>query len=132
MLDYWGSHPFRGDRQQLSGRALARILRISPRTRSWWFSPVVKDWLAISPYYAIHFAFEQLIRQDPECARIWERTPKVSADPPHRLHRAGLLSPVSAAIRSEIDRREVPMYKTAWNLKQAIPGGSVLEYLLGG
>jgi hypothetical protein len=133
MLDYWGSHPFRGDRQQLSGRALAHFLRISPRTRAWWFSQVIKDWLAISPYYAIHFAFEKLVRQDPECARVWECTPKVSAVPLHQLHRAGLLSPISAAIRSEIDRREVPIYKTAWNLKeQAIPGSSVLGYLLGG
>jgi hypothetical protein len=131
MLAYWGSHTFRGDRQ-LSGRALAYFLRMSPRTRAWWFSQVIKDWLAISPYYATHFAFEKLVREDPECARVWEGTPKVSAVPPHRLHRAGLLSPVSVAIRSEIDRREIPIYKTAWKLGQAIPEGSVLEYLLGG
>jgi Capsular polysaccharide synthesis protein len=132
MLDYWGSHPFRRDRQHLSGRALTRLLRISPRTRGWWFSQVIKDGLAISPYYAMHFAFEKLVREDPECARVWARTPKVSAELPHRLQHAGLLSPASVAIRSEIDRREVPIYKTAWNLKQAIPEGSVLEYLLGG
>jgi Capsular polysaccharide synthesis protein len=131
MLDYWGSHPFRRERQHLSGRVLARFLRVSPRTRVWWFSQVIRDWLAISPYYAIHFAFEKLVREDPECARIWECTPKVSAVPPHRLQSAGLLWPLSVAIRSEIDRREIPIYKTAWKLKQAIPEGSVLEYLLG-
>lgn len=132
MLDYYGSHPFRGDRQGLSYRALIRFLRISPRTRAWCFSKVIKDWLAISPYYAMHFAFEKLIREDPECARVWERTPEVSAVLPHRLRRAGLLSPVSVAIRSEIDHREVPIYKTAWNLKQAIPEDSILGYLLDG
>jgi Capsular polysaccharide synthesis protein len=130
MLDYWNSHPFRGDRQNFSGRALARFLRLSPRTRAWWFSQVIKDWLAISPYYAMHFAFEKLVREDPECARVWEGTPKVSAVLPHRLRRAGLLSPVSVAIRSEIDRREVPIYKTAWDLRQGIPEDSILGYLL--
>lgn len=132
MLDYWGSHPFRRERQHLSGRALTRVLRISPRTRAWWFSQAIKDWLAISPYYAIHFAFEKLVREDPECARVWERTPNVSAILPHQLIRAGLLSPASVGIRSKIDRREVPIYKTAWNLKQPIPEGSVLGYLLDG
>lgn len=132
MSGYWGSHPFRGDRQALSSRALTRFLRVSPRTRSWLFSQVVRDWLAISPYYAMHFAFEKLVREDPECARVWARTPQVSAVLPHRLRRAGLLSPASAAIRSEIDRREVPIYKTAWNLEQAIPESSTLGYLLRG
>jgi hypothetical protein len=130
LLDYWGSHPFRRERQHLSSLVLTRFLRMTPRTRAWWFSKVTRDWLAISPYYAIHFAFEKLVREDPECARIWERTPEVSAVAPHRLQDAGLLSPAPAAIRSEIDRREVPIYKTAWNLKQAIPDGSVLAYLL--
>jgi Capsular polysaccharide synthesis protein len=130
MLDYWNSHPFRSDRQDFSGRALARFLRISSRTRAWWFSRVIKDWLAISPYYAMHFAFEKLVREDPECARVWEGTPKVSAVLPHRLCRAGLLSPVSVAIRSEIDRRVVPIYKTSWDLRQGIPEDSTLGYLL--
>lgn len=130
MFGYWGSHPFRSERQHLSSRALNRCLRMSPHTRAWWFSTVLKDWLAISPYYALHFAFENLIREDPECARAWERTPEVSAVPPHRLRRAGLLAPASVATRSEIDRRVVPIYKTAWNLKRTIPDDSNLGYLL--
>lgn len=130
MLGYWGSHSFSSDREHLRWRALGRILRMSPRTRTWWFSGVMRDWLAISPYYALHFAFEKLIREDPECARVWERTPEISAVLPHRLRRAGLLSPAPGAIQSEIDRREVPVYKTAWNLTQTIPEGSILEYLL--
>lgn len=131
MRDYWDRHPYRGDRDQFFGRALAHVLRSSPRTRAWWFSRPVRDWLAISPYYAIHFGFEKLIREDPECARIWDCTPKVSAVPPHRLYRAGLLSPISPKIRSEIDRRKVPVYKTTWDIReQAIPSDSVLGYLL--
>jgi hypothetical protein len=130
MFDYWGSHPFGIDRQHMYSRGLTRMLRVSPRTRAWWFSRPLRDQLAITPYYAMHFAFEKLVREDPECARIWAATPKVSAVLPHRLQQAGLLSPATPAVRSEIDRREVPIYKTAWNLKQEIPPGSVLDYLL--
>ncbi|MGH3156983.1 MAG: capsular polysaccharide synthesis protein [Streptosporangiaceae bacterium] len=131
MLAYWGDHPLRGARQQFKVKALTHLLRRTPRTRGWWFSRPVTDWLVIAPYYALHYGFEKLIRDDPDCARIWEQTPKISALPSHRLHEVGLLSPVSDAVRSEIDRRTTPLYKTAWNLKgQAIPDDSNLGYLL--
>lgn len=130
MLAHWGDHSFHGERQFLT-RVLTRLLRRSSRTRGWWFSRVLRDWLAVSPYFAFTYGLEKLIREDPECARTWRRTPKISAVGPHRLYRSGLLSPASAALRSEIDRREVPVYKTAWSLPgHAIPPGSALGYLL--
>jgi hypothetical protein len=130
MLAHWGDHSFRGEWQFLT-RALTKLLRMSPRTRGWWFSRGLRDWLAVSPYFAFTYGLEKLIREDPECAYIWRRTPKISAVGPHRLYKAGLVSPASAALRSEIDRREVPVYKTAWNLPgDAIPRESALGYLL--
>jgi hypothetical protein len=132
MLAHWGDHRFRNDQLRLLVRALTRLLSRSPRAHGWWFSPVLRDWLAVSPYFAFMYMFEKLVREDPECARTWSSTPKLSAVGPHRLYRAGLLSPASAELRAEIDRHEVPVYKTAWNLGgQPIPAGSVLEYLLG-
>jgi hypothetical protein len=132
MLAHWGDHPYRNDQLRFLVRALTRLLSRSPRTHGWWFSPVLRDRLAVSPYFAFMYMFEKLVREDPDCARTWSRTPKISAVGPHRLYRAGLLSPVSAELRSEIDRQEVPVYKTAWNLGgQEIPAGSVLEYVLG-
>jgi hypothetical protein len=131
LLAYWGDSAIRNDQRRLLVKALNRLLRGSPRTRGWWFSPVIRDRLGVSPYYAIMYMFEKLVNEDPECARIWADTPKISAGPPHRLYRAGLLSPASAELRAEIDRREVPVYKTAWNLGgQDIRGDSVLGYLL--
>jgi hypothetical protein len=133
MLAYWGDHKLQGNRRQFSVRLLTRMLEGSPSTRGLWFSRPMTEWLAIAPYYAFHYGFEKLIREDPECARVWENTPKISAVPSHRLHEAGLLSPASSAMRSEIDRQTTPVYKTAWNLKdQVIPGGSNLGYLLDG
>jgi hypothetical protein len=131
LLAYWGDHSFRDDERELLAKMVTRLLRRSPVTRGLWFSRSIRDWLAISPYYTISYTFEKLVREDPECARIWDRTPKLSAHGPHRLYDAGLLSPASPALRSEIDRREVPVYKTTWRTgDQAIPAGSILEYLL--
>jgi hypothetical protein len=131
MLAYWGDHAFHDQQRQLIVKVLTRLLARSPRTRRLWFSPVVRDWLRVSPYFAFMYTFERLVRDDPECARVWRDTPKLSAVGPHRLYRAGLLSPATAELRSEIDRREVPVYKTAWDLGgQAIPSGSNLGYLL--
>jgi hypothetical protein len=131
LLAYWGDTPLRNDQRKLLVKVLGRLLRTSARTRGGWFSPVIRDWLGVSPYFAFTYKLEKLVREDPECARIWRDTPKISAGPPHRLYRAGLLSPASAELRAEIDRREVPVYKTAWNLAgQDIRGDSVLDYLL--
>lgn len=131
MLAHWGGRRFRNDQRRFLVRTLTRLLSGSARARGWWFSPVLRDWLAISPYFAFMYRFEKLVREDPDCADIWRRTPKISAVGPHRLYRAGLLSPASAGLRAEIDSREVPVYKAAWDLGgQEIPGGSALGYLL--
>jgi hypothetical protein len=132
MLDYWGNHPFRSAERQLLVKVLTRLLQMSATTRGWWFSPPLRDWLAVGPYFAFAYRFEKLVREDPECARIWQQTPKISADGPHRLLcEVGFRSPASSALRSEIDRKEVPVYKTTWRTSgPGIPSGSVLEYLL--
>jgi hypothetical protein len=112
-------------------KVLTRLLRGSRRTRGWWFSPVIRDWLRLSPYFAFAYSFEKLIQEDAECAAVWSRTPKVSAAASHHLYRAGLLTPVTPELRAEIDRREVPVYKTAWNLEnKPITCDTVLGYLL--
>jgi Capsular polysaccharide synthesis protein len=132
MLNYWGDHSFRSDGHGFTAKALTRLLRGTARTRGWWFTPAIRDWLAVSPYFAFAYGFEKLVREDPKVARAWQQTPKLSADGPHRLLcEVGLRSPASFALRSEIDRGEVPVYKTTWRTgEQGVPSGSILEYLL--
>lgn len=131
MHSYWNSRIFHNEERKLVVVALTRLLQGSARTRGWWFSRPVTKWLGIHPYFAISYAFEKLIRDDPSCAEIWNRTPKVSAHPPHRPYRAGLLSPLSEELRSEIDHHDVPVYKTSWRVDDdKIPASSVLAYLL--
>ena len=44
-------------------------------------------------YYWVHYLFRQLLESDEEFRRAWAATPKIAADGPLRLLRAGLLAP---------------------------------------
>ena len=129
MGPYWSRHTFRNDGRLVS--LLERHLNGSPRRRAWWFSPLVRDVLRVGPYFAFHYGFEKLVREDPEVARIWDATPKIGADGPHRPQKEGLLEPISAGLRDEIDRRDAALYKLSWKLDgRPIPPGSALDYIL--
>jgi Capsular polysaccharide synthesis protein len=133
MNHYWGDIPVRRNSDHYLTKFLSHSLKFSPYTRGLWFSRTLRFRLGASPYFALHYAFEKLIREDEKCARIWDATPKVSAAGPHRLHAAGLLSPATRELREEIDCRRTPVYKTTWKLKEPTPPtGSVLSYLLDG
>jgi Capsular polysaccharide synthesis protein len=130
MRAYWAT-PVRREHPELMVRVATRLLQNSPHTRSWWFSPPLRQWLGASPYFALHYAFEKMIRDDPGCAGIWGRTPRISADGPHGLLATGLLAPATPEIRDEIDHRRTPVYKTTWKLDSpAIAADTVLGYLL--
>lgn len=129
MSEYWCEHTFR-DAERLRA-LLTEHLRRSERRRAWWFSPLVRDVLRIAPYFAFHYGFEKLLREDAEAAGIWEATPRLSADPPHGPLRQGLFEPVSPAVREDIDRRDTPVYKLTWKLgERPISSDSALGHLL--
>jgi hypothetical protein len=131
MRSYWISFPVHRDNRNQVVRIFTRVLQYFSQTRNWWFSRLLRERMGATPYFALHYGFEKLIKEDPECGRIWSRTPKVSADGPHHLFAAGLLSPVTASMRTEIDCREVPVYKTTWKLNNSpIPSDSLLAYVL--
>ena len=132
LYSYWNSHIFHNGERKFTVDVLQRMLRGSARTRAWWFSRPVAEWLGVHPRnFVVHYAFEKLIRDDTGCAEVWNRTPKVSANPSLRPYRADLLAPLSRELRSEIDRQDVPVYKTSWHMDDdKIPASSVLAYLL--
>jgi hypothetical protein len=132
LLPYWADRTYRTRERPRTYRVLRSLLVRSPRTRSLWFSKPVRDWLRICPYFAFHYMFERLVREDPVCAEIWLSVPKVSADGPRRLRRHyGLLSPLSDPARAEIDAAVTPVYKTSWkDAPGDVPQDTVLGYLL--
>jgi hypothetical protein len=131
MLSYWTGHPIKRDQADVAVRVLARLLGLSPQTRSLWFSRLIRETIGASPYFALHYGFEKVIREDDECSKIWRSTSKLSADGPHKLLAAGLMSAATPEIRQEIDSRDTPVYKTTWKIDDSkISSASVLGYLL--
>ena len=129
-IDYWSRHTYR-DYPQLEPW-LARRLGSSPLGRRLWFTPLLRDILRMRPYFALSYAFECLVRDDETVRRVWEATPKISAEAAHGPKRAGLLAPVTPELRAEVDTRAVPVYKLSWKLgAEPLPRDSVLEYILG-
>ncbi|MEL6635582.1 MAG: capsular polysaccharide synthesis protein [Bacteroidota bacterium] len=96
-----------------------------------WFSSPFTRWLKVYPYYWFHYTFEKVYREDATFREHWDRTPKISADSPHRLWNQGLATPISAEVKKEVDQRSDPLYKLTWKVNDDMfSPGSGLEYLL--
>jgi hypothetical protein len=109
---------------------LTLLLERSRRGRSLWFSPLFREVLRIAPYFALHYEFEKLLREDAEAARIWEATPVYDAVAARAMRRA-LFDPITPAIRADVDGGETPVYTLSWRVAdRTIPPESALGYLL--
>lgn len=129
MLSYWGGHSFRNDERRAVVRVVHGALRRSDRLTRFWFSPVVRDWLSVSPYFAVHYAFNKLVRSDASCAVAWRQTRYISSDVARGLFQGVLPLPLTPALRTEIDSASAPLYKLNWRI-EALPEESAMAYLL--
>ena len=132
LCRYWSENDFdnlgrpESELAEFVARALNRNLFLP---RLWLRKPLIKL-LRTAPYMVYHYQFADLVARDRTCREIWRRTPKISADGPHRLLRYGLLNPLSAELRECIDDADPPLFKLTWKLgSDEIPPGSVLAYL---
>jgi hypothetical protein len=124
LLPYWRDHSFDNAAHPRLFRLLERRLRGGDRWTRWWFSRLVRDGLSLSPYYAFHYAFAELLRTQPEIKAVWEATPRVSAGPSMRLL---LNRELPDDVRGDIDARKTPVYKLSWK----VPPTASVRYLLG-
>ena len=81
-------------------------------------------------YFWFHYLFRTLLEQNEEFRRLWAATPRISADGPHLLQRAGLLNPATnrtdAAIRNGLSN----VFKLSWRVSGSDDiSGTVLEAL---
>ena len=95
-----------------------------------WVHPLTVKILRLHSYHWFHYLFYRMVTKDERSAEIWRRTPKISADIPHRLRFAGLLQPASAEIKAAIASRQDLLYKLDWRLEKDLVPGSVLDYVL--
>jgi hypothetical protein len=96
-----------------------------------WFSFFVTKVLKVHPYFWFHYLFRQLYLADDKFKRIWDSTPKISADIPHQLQFKGLLNKLDPNIKDEIDHKISPVYKLTWKYDQSADiNGTIFDYIL--
>jgi Capsular polysaccharide synthesis protein len=132
LRSYWNGHRFHTG---LLARCLVFALRVlldrRISTTRYWFSPFVQDRLRLSPYFAFHHKFSQLVESDHLAADIWNRTSILTSDRPHFLQRCGLTNPLTTFAKNEIESPTSPIYKLTWKLPRGeVPAGSTLDYLM--
>ena len=79
-----------------------------------WFRPFITKTLKVHPYFWFHYTFRQVYLADDRFKKSWDSTPKISADIPHKPQIMGLLNPLNAEIKTEIDNKVSPVYKLTW------------------
>lgn len=109
---------------------IKRLYNRRRETTILWLSWFSKKVLKIYPYMIYHYTFYKLIATNRKSKLIWNKMPRISADGPHKLQRAGLLAELTPDVKELIDNREVPLFKLTWKLnKTEFPKNSVLSYL---
>jgi len=97
LTNFWAENKFQrpGPVRQRIVRRIGRYLNGDCSKTKYWFSPLVTKVLKVYPYPVMHYLFERLMAKDEACRTLWGKTMKISADGPHALQFAGLLSPLT-------------------------------------
>lgn len=112
-------------------KTLKLLLDSSIHTTRFWFSFPVRKWAKAYPYPWFHLIFNELVRTDSTFREIWNKTPKISADIPHRVQHLGMFNRLTEEVKQEIDRNASPLYKLTWKYKgETDMENSLLGYLL--
>ncbi|MDB5137632.1 MAG: Capsular polysaccharide synthesis protein [Mucilaginibacter sp.] len=126
---YWDANPniafFEISRWYFLNRYLRRM-----KVQTWFGSFATKI-LKVYPYFWFHYLFESIYLNDKRIRDMWDTTPKISADIPHKLQFAGLFNPLTDEIKTEIDNKIAPVYKLTWKYNEAnYKKGTIIDYLL--
>jgi Capsular polysaccharide synthesis protein len=88
--------------------------QLAKMNRRVWFSDLTTKILKVYPYFWFHFLFEQIYLHDKNFKEMWDATPKISADIPHKLFFGGMYEPVTEELKTHIDNKIAPVYKMTW------------------
>ncbi len=126
---YWDENPGMRFIESSQWRFLnKRLNKLGPQV---WFSTTVCTLLKVYPYFWFHYLFENIYLRDNQFKAMWDSTPKLSADTPHRLQNIGLFARLDDQTKAEIDNKISPVYKLTWKFAaEACKEGTVLDYLL--
>jgi hypothetical protein len=74
----------------------------------------LKKSLGLFPYFWFHYIFDKLYARNKEVKKIWDYTPHISADGPHKLIFYGLEKDPTKEILSFINSNESFVHKLSW------------------
>lgn len=68
--------------------------------------------------------------RNPRCKEIWQNTPAINSDIPHKILFSDMSKPLTKEIKQEIDYQTANLYKLNWKrMPQTITQGSKIDYL---
>lgn len=95
------------------------------RVRSPW-----RRLFAQPAYMVYHYLLSDMVLSDSEIKAIWSRMPEVSAVPPHRLQRLGLLEALTGEGEYLLSGVQSPLFKLTWkNIPSDPQPGTLLARL---
>lgn len=131
LFSYLTSPNYRYENKTLLMRTLKKIMCRSTKSTKYWFHPLFTKVLKLYPHYIFHYLFTELVSNDYECKDIWDRTPKLSADIPHKMMKI-MHEPLPREIKHDIDSKTDFVYKLNWKKynQQPVKTQSTIHYLL--
>ena len=69
-------------------------------------------------YFWFHNIFRDLCESDPEFRRLWDDVPKLSADGPHSIQRAGMFAPERQVAANAVDW-DSPVFKLTYRFEES-------------
>jgi Capsular polysaccharide synthesis protein len=99
------------------------ILRWRALARAYWM-----DRSAPETYFWCHYLFAKAYEADAEVQKVWDSTPRISADGPHVLvpYQETLPGPVTGAARSIVERAPTPLLKLTHRVRPVSGGRATL------
>ena len=133
LMDYWHNHNLSNQGKKIIIKALNKVLnrnKYAILTTKLWFSPLVTKILKVYPHFVFHYKFLALIDRDSRCREIWQHTPEISANIPHKILHLDMSKPLTEEIKQEIDEQTATLYKLNWKkMPETITRGSKIDYL---
>ena len=132
---YWTAHRFSNQNnavgQLIRSKIQRRMQNLPYDSKKFKFLFNLTKWGRFFPYYWFHYLFSQVLDTDKTCEETWNKTPKLSADIPHRAQRIGLSKLMDDLTKEQIALSSAPLYKLTWRYDETGHAGrTVLNYIL--
>lgn len=96
---------------------LSPLLNSSIENTLLWHSEIIIKGLKIYPYFILHYTFNKMMLEHPECRLLWDASKEFDASEPHYLQSDNNIDNAIEHINSKLS----PMYKLNWRVDNQSP-----------